>query len=64
MLENVSDAADCVDEWYGTIVIDLAAQAIDVDIDHVCCGINLHAPDVIQDHSASNYTPGIPTKIF
>jgi hypothetical protein len=64
MFENVSDAADCVDEWYRAIVIHFVAQAIDVDIDYVRCGINLHAPDVIQNHGASNYTPGISAKIF
>ena len=35
-----------------------------MDIDYVCCGINLHAPDVIQNHGTSYYTPGIPAKIF
>jgi hypothetical protein len=35
-----------------------------VDIDYVRRRINLHAPDVIQNHSASHYTPGIPAKIF
>jgi hypothetical protein len=35
-----------------------------VDIDYVCCGVNLHPPDVIQNHGASNYTAGIPAKIF
>jgi hypothetical protein len=64
MFENVSYAADCVDEWYQAIVIYLAAQTIDVDIDYVRCGINLHAPNVIQNHGTSNYTPGIPAKIF
>ena len=47
-----------------SIVVHLAAQAIDVDIDHVRCGIDPHAPDVIQNHGPSNYTPGIPAKIF
>jgi hypothetical protein len=64
MLENVSDAANCVDEWYGTIVIHFAAQTIDVDVNYVRCRINLHAPDVIQNHGTSYYTPGIPAKIF
>ena len=45
-------------------MVHFAAQAIDVDIDYVRCGINPHAPDVIQDHCASNYAPGIPAKIF
>ena len=47
-----------------SIVIHFAAQAIDVDIDYVRCGINPHAPNVIQNHRASNYTPGIPAEIF
>jgi hypothetical protein len=64
MFENVSDAADCVDEWYRAIVIHFVAQAIDVDIDYVRGRINLHAPNVIQNHAASNYAPGIATKIF
>jgi hypothetical protein len=64
MFENVSYAADCVDEWYGAIVIHFVAQAIDVDIDYVCCGVNLHTPNVIQNHGTSNYTPGITAKIF
>jgi len=35
-----------------------------MDIDYVCRGINLHPPDMIQNHSASNYTSGIPAEIF
>jgi hypothetical protein len=45
-------------------VIHFAAQAIDVHVDYVRCGINPHAPDVIQNHSASNYTPCVPAKIL
>ena len=46
------------------IVVHFAAQAIDVDIDYVCRGINPHAPDVIENHGTSHYAPGIPAKIF
>ena len=45
-------------------MVHFAAQAIDVDIHHVRCRINPHAPDVIQDHGASYYASGIAAKIF
>ena len=45
-------------------MVHFAAQAIDVDIHYVCCRINPHAPDVIQNHRARNHTSGIPAKIF
>jgi hypothetical protein len=64
MLEYVSNAADRLDEWSGSIVVHFAAKAIDVHIDYVRSWIDPHAPDVIQNHGPSNYPPGIPAKIF
>jgi hypothetical protein len=46
------------------MLIYLASQAIDVDVHHVRRGINSHAPNVVQNHRASNHSAGISTKIF
>src|SRR5579862_5289575 len=64
MLEDVAYATDGVDERPCRILVHLAAQAIDMDIDHVGCGINPHAPNMIQDHCPSYDPAGVSAQIF
>jgi hypothetical protein len=64
MFKDVSHATDGMDEWFGCLEIYFVAQAINVNIDYIRCGINPHSPDVIEDHGTSDDTPGISAKIF
>src|ERR1700733_9034478 len=64
MFKNVSYAANGVDERFRCILVNFVSQAINVDVDDICCGINPHSPNVIKYHRTSNDTPGVPTKIF
>ena len=64
ILENIANTTNCVDQRSRGVIVYLAAQPINMDIDDVGCGINPHPPDMVQNHSASNYAPLIPAKIF
>ncbi len=64
MLEHVPNAADGVNQRCASIGVNFVSQAINVDIDHVSCGIDSHTPDVIEDHGTSYNTAGIAAKIF
>src|ERR1700722_5112980 len=64
MFQNVSDAANGVDERWDGVRVHLAAQAINVDINYVRCRVYPHSPNVIQNHRTSDNSPGIPAKIF
>jgi len=45
-------------------MVDLAAQAINMHIHDVGCGIDPHPPNVIQNHGASHHTAFIPAELF
>ena len=64
MLKNVSDAPNRVDQRDRRIVVHFAAQAINMYIHDVRCGIDSHSPHVVQNHSSRNDPPGISAKIF
>src|SRR5262245_35436236 len=52
--ETISDATDRVDQRIGLLVVDLATQAPDIDVDNICRGIEMHVPDVLQQHGAGD----------
>src|SRR5581483_5901280 len=64
MFQHVANATNSVDQGTHSFAIDLAAQAVNVDIHHVGCGIDSHTPHVVQNHAASHDTAGIATQIF
>src|SRR5579864_444791 len=64
MLENVAHTANRVNQWTRSVVIHLAAQTINMDIHDIGCGINLHPPDVVQNHRARYHATFVPAKIF
>ena len=45
-------------------MVHLTAQTINMNVNHICRRVNLHPPNVIQDHRARHHAAGIPAKIF
>src|SRR5271166_1600557 len=64
IFEYVPHAANGMYQRHGTIVVHFAAQAINVHVNHVGCRIDSHAPNMIEDHGASDHPPGIAAEIF
>src|ERR1039457_4282666 len=64
MFENVANATNGMNQRSWGVMIHFAAQTINMDIDHVGCGINPHFPDMVQNHGARYHTPLIAAKIL
>src|SRR5580704_15986569 len=62
--EAVSDAANRVDQWIGLSVVDLAADASDIDVDDVRGRIEMKIPDVLQQHRAGDDPALVAGQIF
>jgi hypothetical protein len=46
------------------IVVDLIAQAVNVNVHNVGSGIDSHLPDVIKDHAARDNPPRVAAQVF
>jgi hypothetical protein len=64
MFENVANTTDGMNQWSWSIVIHFTAQPINMNIHNVCCGINPHLPDVIQNHGSRYHATFIPAQVF
>ena len=47
--ENITDAANCVDQFFLVGIIDFRAQAANDDIDNIGLGVEIDSPDVLGD---------------
>src|SRR5579862_2168012 len=64
MFENVPNAADGMNQRSRSVVIYFAAQPINVNINHVGCGVKPHLPDMIQNHGPRYDATFVPAKVF
>ena len=64
MFENVANTANRMNQRSGRVVIYLAAETINVNVDHIGCGVNPHFPDMVQNHGSGHNPPFIAAKIF
>src|SRR5919198_5021088 len=62
--EAISDAADGVDQRIGLGVVDLAADAADIDVDDVGGGVKMQVPDMLQQHRPGNDAALVADEIF
>src|ERR1700749_3842215 len=62
--EAVSDAANRMDQWIGLPVVDLAADASDINVDDVGGRIEMKVPDVLQQHRAGDDPALVAGQIF
>src|SRR5690349_9348129 len=62
--EAVPDAAYGVDQRIGLLVIDLAAQPPDIDVDDVGRRVEMQVPDVLQQHGAGDHAALVADEIF
>src|ERR1700683_829716 len=64
MFENVTDAANCMNQRSRSIVIPFAAESINVNINYVVCGLDPPLPDMGQNHSPRRNATFVAAKIF
>src|SRR3954447_229565 len=62
--ETISDAADGVDQRIGLGIIDLAADATDIDVDDVGGGIEVQIPDMLEQHRTRDDAALVADEIF
>src|SRR5215475_13477918 len=62
--DAVPNATDCVDKGIKLSVVHFAADAPNIDINDVGCGIEVEIPNVLQQHSPRNYPSLIANQIL
>src|SRR3569623_326838 len=62
--DHISGAANGVQEPIGVALVDLAAQAGHVDVDHVGLRVEMVVPDVLEQHGAGHDLAGVLHQIF
>src|SRR5262245_3960832 len=60
LFEDIADAAHGVAQRVTEWLVDLRAQAPDVDIDDVGPGVEVHVPHLLGDEGAGEDVPGVP----
>src|ERR1700751_6429580 len=58
------DAAYGVDQGIGLFVVDLAANAPDIDVDDVGVGIEMQMPNLFQQHGPRHNVAFVTNQIF
>src|SRR5512135_2785569 len=64
VFEDIPDSSEGADKGLLTGGVDLAAQAIDVDVDDVCVRVDAHAPDFLKDHGAGDDAAGVAAEVL
>ena len=64
MLQNVPHTADGVNQGFAIVVVNFAAQSINVNVYHIGGRIKTHMPYMVEDHCPSNYTARVPAKVL
>src|SRR5438094_1745004 len=62
--DAISDAADGVNQRIGLAVVDLAADASDIDVDDVGGGIEVQIPDMLEQHRTGDDAALVADEIF
>src|SRR5919199_5600332 len=63
VLDGVAHPADSSDQWPGEAAVDLIAQIVNVDLDHVRRGLAVVAPDVLGDLVLAEHPPGVAHQV-
>src|SRR5579885_2223436 len=64
IFQDISYTTYGVDQRLGCGVVYLAAQPVNMHINHVSRGVNPHPPYVVQNHGAGHYPACIAAEIF
>src|SRR5690348_8152198 len=62
--EAVPDAAHRMDQRIGLLIVDLAAQASDIDVNDIGRRIEMKIPDVLQQHGTRNDTAFVAHQVL
>src|SRR5580704_10900006 len=63
-LQHVADTAHGLDHLLSPLVVDLAAQVADVDVDDIGESIVIHIPNVFDDHGAAQGPAAVTHQVF
>jgi hypothetical protein len=63
-LEDISDTSQCLNERLTSFGVDLAAQTINVNIDHVCVGLKPHPPNFGHKHGTGHDSTSIAAEVL
>src|SRR3974390_2272926 len=53
--ENITDASDGVDQRVLPVLINLLAQTVDLDLNHIGGRINVHVPHFVKNHGSRHH---------
>src|SRR5271165_521134 len=62
--DNITDTSNGLDQRTFAVFINLLAQAVYLNFDHVGGRINVHVPHLIKDHSPRHHPSRIPDQVF
>src|ERR1700674_1458586 len=62
--EAKPDAAYGVDERIGVVIVDLAADAADIDVDDVGGGVKMDIPYMLQQHRSGHNLALVANQVF
>jgi hypothetical protein len=64
VFEDISHPTQGSNKRLLALAIDFSAQAVDMDIDNICIGLDAHAPDHVKNHGAGNNAACVAAKIL
>jgi hypothetical protein len=53
-----------MNQGFRAVIVNLAAQTVNVNVDYIGGRIEAHMPHMLEDHSSSNYTACVPAKVL
>src|ERR1700759_4575971 len=62
-LEDITNAANRMDEFLRKRVVQLCSQPADDDIDDICIGVEGHVPNLLDDFAPRNHFAGGTGKV-
>ena len=62
--EDISDTSQRLDQRLAPLGVNLAAETINVNIDHIRVGLNPHPPNLGQEHRASHNSASVAAKVL
>ena len=64
MLQYVAHTADGVNQGFAIVVVNLAAQTINVNVHDIGRRVKTHVPDMVEDHRPSYYSAHVSAKVL
>jgi hypothetical protein len=62
--ENISDTSQCLNQRLAPFGVNLAAETINVNINHIRVGLNPHPPNLGQKHGTGYNSASMAAEVF